>query len=282
MEEKSRQFCIVYISPAGTTRHVAGVIESKLTTLGSRVSVFDLGRGEAEKARSAISGSEGLCLFIGSPVYACHAVPAVMQFMESLPTVGNGYSVPFVTWGAVTSGIALEEMASALQRKGLPPVAGASVVAQHSLMRQCEHPLGEGRPGSRDDSLIEELVSEASSRMRSEPPQTAALDVFRYQPDAARDQMRQLSLDAARQALPPKQLKKDRCTSCGLCAQECPVDAITCDPYPSFGRSCILCYTCVHVCPEQAIAADLSPMEEWLRKRSGDAGEQALTRVFSG
>ena len=98
------------------------------------------------------------CLFIGSPVYASHAVPAVMDFITSLPAGTGCCSVPFVTWGAVTSGMALSEMAEALAAKGYPAMAAAKIVAEHSLLWQSDNPLGKGRPDADDDRSVRDMV----------------------------------------------------------------------------------------------------------------------------
>lgn len=50
-------------------------------------------------------------------------------------------------------------------------------------------------------------------------------------------------------------LKADEklCIKCGLCADQCPVDAIEMTPFPVFGKECIKCYCCHEICPESAI-----------------------------
>ena len=144
---------IIYCSPAGSTKHVAQVIGTTLDTLGHHPVMLDLCNTEdAAAVKTQISkSSQDILLFIGSPVYAFHAVPPVMEFIEQLPDTCKGYSVPFVTWGAVTSGIALHEMGKLLSEKGFPVIGAAKIVAAHSLMWQFAHPLGEGRPDADDD-----------------------------------------------------------------------------------------------------------------------------------
>ena len=47
----------------------------------------------------------------------------------------------------------------------------------------------------------------------------------------------------------------DACTSCGTCAEECPVDAISegKEIYVTDTATCTECGTCVDVCPAEAI-----------------------------
>ncbi len=44
-----------------------------------------------------------------------------------------------------------------------------------------------------------------------------------------------------------------RCNSCGLCQQNCPMDAIPEDPFMTDYSECIVCETCVRICPAKAV-----------------------------
>jgi menaquinone-dependent protoporphyrinogen IX oxidase len=77
---------IVYSSPAGTTRHVVQVIMKTLDSLGYKHRVSDLGnRDDLLKLNSKTNDLvKGCCLWIGSPVYAGHAVPPIMDFIKNV------------------------------------------------------------------------------------------------------------------------------------------------------------------------------------------------------
>ncbi|MBW2555165.1 MAG: 4Fe-4S ferredoxin, partial [Deltaproteobacteria bacterium] len=141
-----KQALVVYSSPAGTTRHVAQVIMKTLDPLGYKPRVSDLGiRDDLKKLNSLIKDLvNGGCLWIGSPVYAGHAVPPITYFILQLPVSKGGYAVPFVTWGGVSSGVALHEMGKVLGEKGYIVLGAAKVLAVHSMMWQFKNPLGEG------------------------------------------------------------------------------------------------------------------------------------------
>ncbi|MDX9708396.1 MAG: 4Fe-4S binding protein [Trichloromonas sp.] len=146
---------IVYFSPAGTTRKAAEAIGDFLRDRGQAVSRLDLARRQNPFA-SFGSDSPPFRLWLGSPVYCDHAVPLVEDFVRSLPPAG-GFAVPFVTWGAVTSGLALPEMAACLAERGFAVLGAAQVMAEHSSLWQSSQPLAGGRPGPFpviDDSCI--------------------------------------------------------------------------------------------------------------------------------
>lgn len=273
---------VIYCSPAGTTQHVAEVIGKTLVGLGHAavmLNICDMKNAVAVKNQIKEIRQDSV-LFIGSPVYAFHAVPPVMEFIEHLPGNGKGYSVPFVTCGAVTSGIALHKMGTLLQEKGYPVIGAAKIVAAHSLMWQFSHPLGEGRPDAVDDQKVAEMVKKVAAKLKEPSISTVPLAALNYQPEDVYNTMAGLSIKAARQMLPQRQVLKDACTKCPVCSEICPVGTITLDPYPCFGETCILCYNCMRHCPEKAIAADFSPMENWLKQKAGEFSEDTQVKIF--
>ena len=271
---------IVYCSPGGSTRHVAQVIEKELEHVGVTVLSADLGkRDDGSSVISEIRG-EKICLFIGSPVYVNRAVPPVMRFISGLPENANVWAVPFVTWGGASSGIALYDMGKALTDKGIPVVGAGKVLALHSMMWQCENPLGEGHPDEEDDRFIRKLVSGVLKKTATRAPETVALSDLAYQPEKVHAEMEKMSLETAKAYLPKKEVSVELCTECGVCAEICPVQAIKLSPYPEFGENCICCFQCVRGCPEEAVIADLTPAEERIRGRAKQFNERPFTQIF--
>ena len=57
MNARNIKSLIVYLSPAGTTRHVSQVIDKKLKELGCETELYDLGnREDTEKLKGEIKG----------------------------------------------------------------------------------------------------------------------------------------------------------------------------------------------------------------------------------
>jgi len=62
-------------------------------------------------------------------------------------------------------------------------------------------------------------------------------------------------------------VKKNKCKKCNVCANVCPVNAITLKPYPKFDRKkCVLCYCCHENCPYNAIKLSKSTIINFIRK----------------
>ena len=275
-------FFVVCISPTGTTLHAAQVIGKELTALGKPCSALNLGdsASRAELNNILAATAKDTCLFIGSPVYATHAVPAVMDFIKSLPVGTNCCSVPFVTWGAVTSGVALAEMAGELEAKGYPAVAAAKIVAEHSLLWRFDNPLGKGRPDVNDDRSLRDMVKKVAAALDADDKKYLSADTLNYQPEALQKVMAGLKLNAVRKVLPQISLKRDLCTLCGDCVTACPAEAVELADGPVFKDCCIACYNCLRACPENALQADFAQMAAGLAQRVKDFGEKCETVVY--
>ncbi|MEW6673354.1 MAG: hypothetical protein AB1427_16755 [Thermodesulfobacteriota bacterium] len=274
----------VYCSPAGSTRHVAGIIAQEFSRLGCRTRSLDIGKTRRwssfrDKIKAAAE-SEGACLFVGSPVYVFHPVPPVIRFIETLPLVPFGVAVPFVTWGCVTSGVALWEMGKSLGEKGFRIAGAATVPSVHSRLWQSDDPIGKGHPDKTDDAVIRGFAGSVFDNLKADDLHPLSLADLDYQPHDRRDMMLQTSVQSASGKIPPRRVVADKCTQCAVCQLECPADAIVMAPYPVFGDACFGCFNCVRLCPEKAIEADLSGRKAALLKSMAAYNEIPETRIF--
>jgi ferredoxin len=272
--------CIVYCSPNGSTRHVAEVIAERLAALGHSVDLFDLGKDAQQVEGRYRRIPAPKCLWVGSPVYVNHNAPPVERFLRSLQGGRQCYAVPFVTWGAVNSGVALIEMAEMLTQTDHILLGGAKVVAVHSMMWSSADPLGGGHPDAEDDSLVQRLVDSVHEKLALPEPAGLSLDVLDYQPESVKEDSKGKSIAVAKQHFPELVLNAERCTRCGQCAEQCPSEAITLNPYPVFGEECILCLKCVRECPEDAIPLDMSVTEARIRSMARSRCENPPSTIF--
>ncbi|MCK5681023.1 EFR1 family ferrodoxin [bacterium] len=274
---------IFYCSPAGTTQHVAKVIEQEFADSAHQVTVCELGK-KTEKLSEAMleigETKERVCLFIGSPVYASHALPLIIDFIADLPLRGQAFAVPFVTWGGATSGLALAEMGDALKAREYSVVGAARVMAVHSLMWELENPVGKGHPDSADDRMIKNLAAVTDRNLQQAEPLCLPRQTLHYQSEAVAVEMRKLNLKIARGLLPQRLVNEELCNKCGVCVKQCPVAALTLKPYPVYTEHCILCFNCMRWCPENAISADLSAIHERVLERAENYQEKPRSEIF--
>lgn len=277
-----RKALIVYLSPAGRTQHIALVMEKRLKSLDVPATVIDLGRETdvpfiLSQLRDA---KDNLCLYLGSPVYALHPLPPVMDFVTRLPKAEGGYAVPFVTWGGVSSGTALHTMGKALEEKGYSVLGAAKVLAEHSRMWCDDNPLGKGHPDENDDVMIEALVDTVNAKLKTGHPPGFPLTRLDYQYQNIRERAQKISFEAARAHFAPISFREKLCTQCGLCVEACPIEAITLSPFPVIGPSCISCCNCVRCCPEDAFKVDFSKSIEIVKAMAEKLNERPFSKIF--
>jgi ferredoxin/flavodoxin len=273
---------VVTMSPSGTTHHVGEVIAAALKNRGVDVVSLDLAKQSSLDGDLAERLSDDRsCLFIGSPVYFSRAIPPVLEFLASLPQASGGHAVPFVTWGGASSGIALHDLGVALQERGYKVIGAGKVLAEHSMMWRFSNPLGENHPDETDDRLVTDLVDRVVDKFSAVPPVPALpLEMLAYQPQQMFEEMSKIVFATAKTNMPAKQVDEQQCTQCGLCAEECPVQAITLTPYPEFADNCICCFKCVRICPEEAFTNDLSMLDSRIRERARTIDEHPKTEMF--
>ena len=273
---------VVFCSPAGTTQHVAEVVHGGLARHNLEVEMVNVGLSNDTSRVYQIleEGREHVCLFVGSPVYRNLMVPPIRRFMESLPEGSGTFAVPFVTWGAACSGVALWQMGRVLTEKGFVLAGAAKVCAVHSLMWGAEDPAGKGHPDKDDDNHIKALVSGLLTRFSSSPIPVLDLEQLDYQPREQADEMKE-KLDEPWMIL-PKHVNEEACTQCGICREECPAAAVTLNPYPEFNADCFDCFNCIRLCPENAIVPEpeVDKIEDRIRNRVTKVNERPLTQIF--
>jgi ferredoxin/flavodoxin len=273
---------IMFSSPAGSTRKVALFIKEEFQRQNMDVQCLDISQGRQIPGflKSLKTAGRHVCLFLGSPVYRDVAVPPIIDAIEKLPQMGGAFAVPFVTWGQACSGVALWQMGKALRNKGFKIAGAAKVLAVHSLMWQTKKPAGEGHPDQSDQDAIKKLVGTLKRRFESENIPVLSLDTLDYQDRVRADQMKN-KIDAPWMNV-PKDVDSDSCTQCGICRDECPVEAVVLDPWPRFEKNCFDCFNCVRLCPEGAVRSALSmrEIEEHIRTRVRTIAEQPYTQIF--
>lgn len=273
---------VVFHSPAGSTRHVAEMIQAAFARRKTQVQLTDLAKNrDVSPFLDAFqTAGRGGCLFVGSPVYRDLAIPPVMRFIDALPETPGALAVPFVTWGGACSGVALWQLGDALIRKGFRIVGAAKVLAVHSMMWRVQDPAGKGHPDETDGRQIQELAGTLAARFNSGDVAVMSLDALDYQPRGRSEQMKK-KLNAPWMIV-PKQIDEKACTQCGVCEEACPVEAVALSPYPRFNPKCCDCFNCIRLCPEKAIhpAIAVDQIEEHIRERVRTINECPHTQIF--
>jgi len=272
---------VAYISPAGTTKQVAEIIAQEVKRRGHSAHLQDLAGRRPNAGPIYENFSPGDVLFVGSPVYAHHPIPHVTEFLSGLPSTSDSFAAPFVTYGVVTSGRALFDMAKIMDSKGLRLLGGIKVLAVHSMHWQSDDPVGEGHPDSEDAARIQEFVGAILSKKERKEAEALPLEALAYNQEMPAEPSGQSRLEVLKSATLPLLLDTEMCTQCGVCVDSCPVANIVLSPYPVFSDRCILCYNCIRSCETNAVSSQAQEIiDPYLRDRLKFFNEPQETRLF--
>jgi ferredoxin/flavodoxin len=284
METDRNKNLIVYLSPSGNTRKVAEIIVDTLNQIGQKTEVLDLAaKDEKDQKKLAFDTlNHGSCLWVGSPIYANHALPQVIGFLSNLQQVEGICAVPFITYGGVTSGVGLYEMGLILAEKGFKLPGAAKILAAHSMMWMFKNPLGVGRPNEDDKALVRELVKAVNEKIsRPGIMKPLTVDSLNYQPKVTQEKFHRADITATKKIFPPMKFDIDLCTKCGVCEENCPTHNISFDPDLKFGDDCILCYNCLRHCEPEAITNDIfDTIEDRLRFLASEYSEKPTSKML--
>lgn len=272
---------IAYFSPAGTTRKIAERMQQALKDHQIKAVMADLSVHGSPLASVLNDATGPFVLWLGSPVYCDHALPPVMAQIAALPNGLKGFSVPYVSWGGVCSGLALQEMGHALAAKGLAPLAAAKIIAEHSSTWDAAKPWEAGRPNEQDLTLVDTLVGQVVQCLQSDNPQTFDLAELNYLSKAQQADVALKSLAKAKTAMGTPKTDESLCVQCGECVQACPTGAMSLTPMPEVEADlCIVCRQCVRVCPEQAFPHNGEEAAKRIAGMAAASDEDKASAIF--
>ena len=221
---KLYQICF---SPTGGTRRIA---DSLCRAWGAQPEPIDL----MKHVGPLFFSEEDFCL-IAVPVYGGRVPEAALRGLRVMK--GNGIPTVLVAaYGNRAVDDALLELRDEMRAAGFRCIAAIAAVARHSLFPQ----FGEGRPDAQDDKELAEFA-DLILKALEEGKQTEPEKLPGHRPYQVYD------------GAPIRPRADSHCVACGLCARECPVQAIPRDePKKPDKRKCVSCMHCVAICPNDA------------------------------
>lgn len=279
-----KQVAHCYLSPSGSTRKTGRGICSLLEERGYDTLEFDLARYRGREGEVLEGVAASSLLLIGSPVYANHAAGPVVELVETLP-FGNGKpALAYVTYGGVSKGSSLYQLAGILDARGFRVLGLAEVLAAHSMMFRDPDPIAKGHPNDEDWETLAAWIETLSGKLGEDGGGAVSYADTRPPGKVGR------VLDATvftpgvmRHFWPPIRFYPEKCTSCGACQATCPVGRL--DDLPRIDETvrCLFCYQCVRHCPEGAFDAATKLMHPAVRMLSRVSGlrEAQATRFYA-
>ncbi|MGI5957919.1 MAG: EFR1 family ferrodoxin [Massiliimalia sp.] len=145
-------------------------------------------------------------------------------------------------------------------------VAAVAAVAEHSIM----HQFAKGRPDKKDLEELSQFAKQIRQRIEeSRIPEDLIVP--------GSNPYREYN------GVPIKPAANKNCTKCGLCAQKCPVQAISLDnPSQTDHKKCISCMRCISICPAHSRKVNkiLTTIAAYKMKKS--CSERKKNELFMG
>lgn len=287
---------IIEFSPSGNTNHVSELIKAALEQNNINVQLVNITGNEkyfsTNNKRNFLQETieEHDILFIGSPVYAHHLQYHVKELIENLPKPINGYSeiaIPFITYGGISSGIALDEAGNLLRKSGRKIPFGMKVSSSHCMTRAfMKEEFNKNQPESKLASTIDELVKRIkSSDLTSSKDNSKHL---KYQNIGTYLKANIIFREKVwhEKRYPKIAIDENKCMKCGKCTKVCSVCHLHQNSSKSIIKNmnseCIHCFNCVLECPTKAITlvGDLKKAKGFMEKMINKAIETPATCLY--
>lgn len=241
-------------SPTGGTERVANA----LTQNWPAVQTIDLS-AQSFTAPAAPFRADDLVL-IALPVFEGMAPQPALDRLALLQGHGAHCALAAV-YGNRAVDNALAQMEDYARNAGFHPIAAVSAVAAHSLLPE----FAIGRPDAADCQQLADFGKQILAKFRSG---TSSCPPIPGEHNYKEKRAGLIPTVAA------------NCTSCGLCAQECPVGAISYDDFTiTDPAKCITCMRCVSHCPAHARSVDnavVTQVTAFLKDLCSDRKENTL------
>lgn len=219
----------IYFSPTGGTKKVVNILSHGLE---GEMAFIDLADRRANFHDMVLSQDD--VAIIAVPSYGGRVPAPAAERIAQMQ--GNGARAVLVcVYGNRAYEDTLVEMQDIAKRAGFHVVAAIAAIAEHSIARQ----FATGRPDNRDEQQLLQFAKQIQQKISSGNGTEPALPGNRPYKKTGGTQMI------------PKPTTE--CVKCGICAEECPVQAIDREnPKKVDGGVCISCMRCISVCPHFA------------------------------
>ena len=221
----------IVFSPTGGTGKVAEIITK---AWGMPVNKIDLTNAETDY--SSLSLETDNVAIIAVPSYGGRVPCLAIERLSGI----QGNHTPCVivcVYGNRAYEDTLIELNDAAEKSGFKVIAAVAAIAEHSIM----HQYASDRPDTDDESELKCFAQKILDKINNDSIRLSTPQIPGNRPYKK----------AGGAGLIPKANKN--CTNCGLCAKQCPAQAISREDLKATdSQKCISCMRCVVQCPQSA------------------------------
>lgn len=220
---------LIYFSATGTTAKIVSAIAEGMGIKDQTTYKI------INSPKDTVSIPSDEPVIFGVPVFSGR-VPEIAKIALDKIKGNNTPAVIVCVYGNREFDDALLELNDIVCHNGFKPISAAAFVAQHSIFPTVAY----GRPDTDDLQMAGDFGRRSIELLTS-----AASTKLHIQGNNPYREIKKIPLT-------PK-TSKSKCNQCGVCAKECPVQAIDKQtPSMTDKQRCIVCAHCIFVCPQEA------------------------------
>ncbi|MFX0102699.1 MAG: EFR1 family ferrodoxin [Candidatus Hodarchaeota archaeon] len=276
---------VVYFSPNGTTRQLGEKFNEELENSGIHSNLINLTGHSIDEIKELASKIENEVelLLIGSPVYAHHPPRAIIDFIRKLPVLDQTLAIIFVTYGAVSAGSAIRDIAKELKEKNLKIYHGIKFIARHSMIFDSDKDKLAERPGKKEFGLVNEFTKQLLKDVdeKTKVEDLDLLEIGDLPPQSVKGKAVAASMSTS--MIPAPKYHIDRCVFCGKCIDNCSMKALSIidDEKIVRNKECSKCFNCVRTCPNNAWTSNFVKLLLKLHdSKTKNIDESRLNKVY--
>lgn len=235
----------IYFSPTHSTKKITCTIAKSWGVLEQRtINLISL--EERHNFKLKLQSDESIIL--GLPVYEERIPDLLYPVLSKIR--GNGQlMILIVTYGNISAGIALKQLAKMMKNQGFKIIAAASFIGEHSFSYK-EIKIAAGRPDNKDLEIAKNLGKQIEEKIESieNIENVPELNIKGKISSMGKLLPRHSEITFAHSPV----IDFNLCRNCKKCLEICPVNAIDPDNLRSREKLCIRCFACVKLCPNNA------------------------------
>lgn len=222
----------IVFSPTGGTQQVADIITEEWKNPINRIDLTN-----PQNDYSALNISQDDIAVIAVPSYGGR-VPALAAERLTKINGNQAQCIIICVYGNRAYEDTLIELNDIAEQSNFKVIAAISAIAEHSIM----HQYATGRPDQKDRNELHNFAGKILEKIKAANREdTSTLQIPGQRPYKK----------AGGAGLIPK--ANNNCNSCGLCAKNCPAQAISRENLKTAdSKKCISCMRCVAQCPQSA------------------------------
>lgn len=230
----NKQLNLLYFSATNTTAKVVKAVADSMDRNYKEYNITLLKNRESE-----ITFDENDLVIVGVPVYGGRIPVFLTDYFKKIK--GNNTAAVFIAvYGNRDYDDALLELKDTFERNGLIGVAFGAFIGEHSYTDQ----VANLRPDENDLKIAHSFGVEIEKKLlkikhMSNIPRLFVKGNFPYK--------------ERKPKLPMTPVTNDQCIDCGICANNCPMEAIDFNNFSNVdAEKCISCCSCIKKCPTGA------------------------------